>query len=61
MLKGKMEVLEDAGSKEMIWRDGDTTYYSKGVTDPDYCVLKFTAQVGRYYSNFNSEDFGVGE
>jgi general stress protein 26 len=61
MLKGKMEVLEDAESKETIWRDGDTTYYPKGVTDPDYCVLKFTAQTGRYYSNFSSEDFDVAE
>jgi general stress protein 26 len=59
MLKGTMEVLEDAESKEMIWREGDTTYYPRGVTDPDYCVLKFTAQSGRYYSNFHSEDFGV--
>jgi general stress protein 26 len=59
MLKGAMEVLEDAESKEMIWREGDTMYYAKGVTDPDYCVLKFTAQSGRYYSNFHSEDFGV--
>ena len=39
--------------------DGDTTYYAGGVTDPDYCVLRFTAQSGRYYSNFNSEDFEV--
>jgi general stress protein 26 len=61
MLKGKMEVLEDAESKDMIWRDGDTTYYPKGVTDPDYCVLKFTAQTGRYYSNFRSEDFNVSD
>ena len=59
MLKGTMEVLEDAGSKEMIWQEGDTMYYSKGVTDPDYCVLKFTAQTGRYYTNFSSEDFNV--
>ena len=59
MLKGIMEVLEDADTKEMIWRDGDTTYYPGGVTDPDYCVLKFTAQSGRYYSNFKSEDFEV--
>lgn len=59
MLKGSMEVLEDAESKELIWREGDTTYYSGGVTDPDYCVLKFTAQSGRYYSNFSSEDFAV--
>lgn len=59
MLKGTMEVLEDALSKEMIWQEGDTIYYPKGVTDPDYCVLKFTAQSGRYYSNFSSEDFTV--
>jgi len=59
MLKGTVEVLEDPDTKEMIWRDGDTMYYSKGVTDPDYCVLKFTADSGRYYSNFSSENFLV--
>ena len=59
MLKGRMEVLEDSETKEMIWREGDTMYYSGGVTDPDYCVLKFTAETGRFYSNFKSEDFEV--
>ncbi len=59
MLKGTMEILEDAASKEMIWRKGDTMYYPLGVTDPDYCVLKFTAIGGRYYSSFHSEDFGI--
>lgn len=59
MLKGTVEVLEDSDSKEMIWREGDTMYYPLGVTDPDYCVLKFTAETGRFYSNFKSEDFTV--
>ena len=59
MLKGTMEVLEDSESKEMIWREGDTMYYPGGVTDPDYCVLRFTAEKGRYYSSFRSEDFEV--
>lgn len=59
MLKGTMEVLEDMINKEMIWQEGDTMYYSKGVTDPDYCVLKFTTQSGRYYSDFSSENFTV--
>ena len=59
MLKGTMEVLEDSETKEMIWRDGDTMYYPLGVTDPDYCVLRFTAQSGRYYSTFHSEDFMI--
>lgn len=59
MLKGVIEVLEDMPSKEMIWQEGDTMYYPKGVTDPDYCVLKFTAIGGRYYSNFKSENFKI--
>ena len=59
MLRGTMEVLEDSTSKEMIWQVGDTLYYPKGVTDPDYCVLKFTAENGRFYSNFKSESFDV--
>ena len=59
MLKGKMEVLEDSKSKKMIWKDGDEMYYPKGVTDPDYRVLKFTVQNGRYYSNFKSENFEI--
>ena len=59
MLLGTMEVLEDATSKEMIWEDGDTVYYPEGVTDPDYCVLKFTAKSGRWYSNFKSDDIEI--
>lgn len=59
LLKGTMEVLEDRESKQMIWQEGDTLYYPGGVTDPDYCVLKFTAATGRFYSNFHSEDFDI--
>lgn len=59
MLRGTMEVLTDAASKAMVWQEGDTQYYPQGVTDPDYCVLRFTAVSGRYYSNFRSEEFSV--
>lgn len=59
MLRGTMEVLTDAESKEMIWHEGDTVYYPGGVTDPDYCVLKFTAFSGRFYSNYRSEEFTI--
>ncbi len=58
-LAGTMEVLETPEAKERIWREGDTMYYPEGVTDPDYCVLRFTAEKGRYYSNFSSQDFDV--
>ena len=59
MLKGKMEVLQDQKTKKRIWREGDEMYYPKGVSDPDYCVLKFTAQAGRMYQNFSSESFTI--
>lgn len=59
MLIGTMEMLEDSQSKEMIWQEGDTMYYPKGVTDPDYCVLRFTAIKGRFYSSFKSESFTI--
>lgn len=56
-LVGRMEVLEDGESKRKIWRTGDSLFYKKGVTDPDYCVLRFTAERGRYYCNFKNFDF----
>ncbi|MPN27553.1 pyridoxamine 5'-phosphate oxidase family protein [Anaerorhabdus sp.] len=56
-LVGTVEVLTNEEDKERIWRDGDTMYYPEGVTDPDYCVLKFTARKGRFYANFKNEDF----
>lgn len=60
-LVGTVEVLETPEAKERIWQRGDTMYYKEGVTDPDYCVLKFTAEKGRYYSNFQSVDFEIRE
>jgi general stress protein 26 len=59
MLIGTMEVLLDTNSREMIWRAGDELYYSKGVTEEDYCVLKFTGHKERFYSNFKSETFDI--
>lgn len=57
MLVGTMEVLQDEEIRQEIWQIGDTMYYKQGVTDPDYCVLKFTAVKGRYYNAFKSENF----
>ena len=59
MLKGTMEVLTDQETKNMLWQKGDTIFYKKGVTDPDYCVLKFTSTSGRYYCDLKTEDFAI--
>ena len=57
MLIGTMEVLEDAETKQDIWRTGDKMFYKKGVTDPDYCVLRFAAIKGRHYCDLKTESF----
>ena len=59
MLKGKMEVLKDQETKNFIWKKGDKIFYKKGVTDPDYCVLKFTAISGRYYCDLRTDNFEI--
>ena len=59
MLSGTMEVLTDQESKDMIWKRGDALFYKGGVTDPDYCVLKFTAVKGRFYCDLKTESFDV--
>lgn len=59
MLKGTMEVLTDQTTKDLIWRTGDIIFYKKGKTDPDYCVLKFTATSGNYYSNLQTQSFEI--
>ncbi len=61
MLTGTMEVLQDADSKKELWHEKDIIYYRQGVTDPDYCVLKFTAEKGRYYCALRTESFLMEE
>lgn len=61
MLIGTMEVLQDEAIKKEIWCPGDTMFYKQGVTDPDYCVLKFTAVKGRHYCDLKTESFEIGD
>lgn len=61
MLQGEIEVLQEQDIKAEIWQEGDTMYYPLGIDDPDYCVLKFTAKTGRYYSQFKSETFEIND
>lgn len=59
MLTGTMEILEDAVTKQELWRVGDKMFYHEGVNDPDYCILKFTAQEGRYYCDLKTDNFSL--
>lgn len=57
LLTGTMEVLTTPEAKEMLWQQGDEAYYPGGVTDPDYCVLRFTPFKARLYSHFKTEEW----
>ena len=52
---GEMEVCTDPQIKESIWRPGDKLFYKQGVTDPDYCVLKFKCLSAEYYCDLKTE------
>lgn len=54
-ITGEMQVCTDQPSKDMIWRFGDKLFYKEGVTDPDYCVLKFECKSAEYYCDFKTE------
>ena len=57
MLVGDVEVLQDMESRQRLWREGFEKYYPLGVTDPDYTVLRFTAQRGNYYHALSNVTF----
>ena len=52
---GEMEVCTDQATKDEIWRAGDKMFYKQGVTDPDYCVLKFKCKSAECYCDFKVE------
>ena len=52
---GEMEICTDQATKDEIWRVVDKLFYKQGVTDPDYCVLKFKCRTAEYYCDFKIE------
>lgn len=48
-LCGRFEIRTERFYRELLWNDGDEKYYPQGMTDPDYCVLEFIADSGRFY------------
>lgn len=59
MLTGKMQVHLDNETKQSFWKDGDEQYYPLGPTDPDYCIMQFTAENGNYYHGLAKHLFSV--
>jgi len=57
MLVGTMEVLQDDAIRQRFWQPGCEKYYPLGVTDPDYSILRFTAEWGNFYHNLENLTF----
>ena len=63
-LTGRVTVHHERPWKELLWHEGDEKYYPAGVDDPDYCVLEFVADGGRFYrfdgkGSLNRADLGA--
>lgn len=54
-IKGTMEVCTDAETKQRFWKPFFNRFYRKGVTDPDYCILKFTGFEAQWFSSQRTE------
>lgn len=60
LLKGDMEIVTDMNIKEKYWQSKfKNAYPQKSFVDPDFCVLKFTPNSGRFYSWYKPEDFEI--
>ncbi len=62
LFTGIVEICTDHETKKRFWHAGDTQYYSLGIDDPDYCIIKFIAYKVNYYHGLNNitlsmEDF----
>jgi general stress protein 26 len=59
LLVGEMEVANDEESRKKLWFEGSERYYPLGISDPDYCVLRFTARKGNYYQGLQNISFDI--
>lgn len=46
---GEMEIVADEAVKRSLWGDWMLDHFPGGVTDPEYCVLKFTPKSSTYW------------
>lgn len=61
LLTGHMKVCTDNETKQLFWAQGDENYYPLGPTDPDYCMLCFTADRGNYFCGPQKLLFNVSD
>ena len=61
MFGGEIEIVDDIKIKEKLWLDWWTKYYSEGLEDPDYTLLKLNPKTARFYHRLNRVNYNPGE
>lgn len=51
VLTGKVTIVTDMEIKKALWVDWFYAHFPKGVEDPNYCILAFTAEHATYWIN----------
>ena len=54
-IKGNMVVLTEQQIKDKFWKPFFNRFYKNGVTDSEYCILKFTGFEAQWFSNFKTQ------
>ncbi|AOT68856.1 pyridoxamine 5'-phosphate oxidase family protein [Geosporobacter ferrireducens] len=59
-LIGDMEIVDDMDVKKALWTDWFIAHFPGGVTDPEYCILKFVTKdavlwIDNVFEKFSSE------
>ena len=60
MFGGEAETIDDIEIKQKLWLDWWTKYYTKGLEDPDYTLLKLIPKTARFYYKLNKVQFHPG-
>ena len=58
-LVGEIEVVEDMELKKALWIDWFIEHFPGGVTDPEYCLMKFTAKRASLWLGDVFDDFDL--
>lgn len=60
-LVGEAEILTDQKTKSRCWIDGFIEHFPGGETDPNYCIIKFTAKRVSLWIDNESAEFTMDE
>jgi len=60
-LTGEVEILTDQETKSKCWQSWFCEVYPGGETDPNYCIIKFTAKHASLYIGHDVAAFELGK